>query len=139
MRPNASGAPAAVGPVELELIEGPVLSEARQAAGAGAWLSGALRLWAGATAVEHEWTVGPVPVHDGAGKEVIVRWTLGGFASATPAPTLFTDSNGLEMQKRVQGAREFPANFSLEPVASNFFPVTTVRLQAGGCDACIEL
>lgn len=37
------------------------------------WGSVTLRLWRGGEGVEIEWTVGPVPVEDGVGKEVALR------------------------------------------------------------------
>jgi hypothetical protein len=37
------------------------------------WGSLVVRLWEGAEAVDLEWTVGPVPVDDGMGKEVALR------------------------------------------------------------------
>ena len=126
LRPNSSEHFAVgAGGVVVDVVRGPVLSEVRQA-WTGGWLTAVLRLWANASEVEAEHTVGPVPLDDGWGKEVGVAWALGGGWGAGEPPTLFTDSNGLERQKRVLNARSFPANGSLyEPVAYNYFPVTT--------------
>lgn len=60
-----------------------------------------------------EWTLGPIPVADGIGKEVVSRFDTGVHnvlslppaASATadvpPATVLYTDANGREFQERV--------------------------------------
>ncbi|KAL4086658.1 hypothetical protein PRIC1_013720 [Phytophthora ramorum] len=53
--------------------------------------------------LEIEWTVGPVPIDDKKGKEVIVRFDAGN--SIASDSTLYTDSNGT--------------------VAANYFPITT--------------
>lgn len=55
----------------LEIVESPVVSEVRQAF--VGWGTLTTRLWRGARAAELEWTVGPVPVADGVGKEVALR------------------------------------------------------------------
>ena len=73
--------------------------------GGGDWACNVLRLWAGeGAAVESEWTVGPIPVADGNGKEVVMRLSAGvpAWRGSSP-PELWTDSNGLEMQVRGGG------------------------------------
>ena len=76
--------------------------------------------------LEIEWTVGPVPIDDKKGKEVVVRFdTSNSIASDS---TVYTDSNGLEFMKRVRNHRD-TWNLSLhddqEAVAANYFPMTT--------------
>lgn len=56
---------------KLTVHRSAAVSEARIAL--NAWASLTLRLWHGAEDVEVEWTVGPVPIEDGAGKEVMLR------------------------------------------------------------------
>ena len=75
---------------------------ARRYMGGGDWACNVLRLWAGeGAAVESEWTVGPIPVADGNGKEVVMRLSAGAPAwNGSSPPELWTDSNGLEMQVR---------------------------------------
>lgn len=64
-----------------------------------------------------EWTLGPVPIADNVGKEVISRFDTGihnvlslpptpaaaddADADAPPATVFYTDANGREFQKRV--------------------------------------
>ncbi|TDH68309.1 hypothetical protein CCR75_004479 [Bremia lactucae] len=76
--------------------------------------------------LEIEWTVGPIPIDDNKGKEVILRFdSLNSIASDA---TLYTDSNGLEFMKRVRNHRD-TWNLTLhdneEMVAANYFPITT--------------
>jgi hypothetical protein len=56
------------------------------------------RIWADQPWVDVEWTVGPVPLGDGMGKEVISRFTATSIASHA---TWWTDSNGRDMYKRI--------------------------------------
>ena len=134
-RPNSSTpAPLAPGgePVDLEVLRGPVLSEARQAWAGGA-ASMVLRLWANASSVEAEWTAGPLPLGDGWGKELMAGWDLGGGWGAGQPATLYHDSQGRELQKRVLNARSFPSNVSLyEPIAANLYPVTARAVLVDG-------
>jgi lysosomal alpha-mannosidase len=75
-RPNSSTPfPVTSGPAEVELLTGPVLSEARQYMGGGDWACNVLRLYAlSSAAVESEWTIGPIPDSDGLGKEVCLGY-----------------------------------------------------------------
>ncbi|ETW07207.1 hypothetical protein H310_01796 [Aphanomyces invadans] len=71
----------------------------------GAWgaLEYKLHVWDKSIVVE--WTVGPIPIDDGQGKEVILRFDT----SVQSEKTWYTDSNGLEFVKRV---------------AANYVPIT---------------
>jgi len=126
---NTSAVPVAPGVVNLTLVTGPVVSEARQVF--AEWGSQVVRLWANATAqFDAEWTVGPIPVGDGVGKEVISRFTAGGWDTNA---TWASDANGREMQVRRRNSRPtYPLNVT-EFVAQNYFPVTTgLRTTDGG-------
>jgi hypothetical protein len=59
--------------VTTEVTEGDVVTEIRQQF--APWAHLVTRLWAQSDALEQEWTVGPIPVADGLGKEVILRTT----------------------------------------------------------------
>uniref|UniRef100_A0ABM5FLY9 Alpha-mannosidase n=1 Tax=Pogona vitticeps TaxID=103695 RepID=A0ABM5FLY9_9SAUR len=86
-----------------------------------AWCSQVVRLYAGEPYVELEWTVGPIPIQDGLGKEVISR-----FETNLQTDGLFyTDSNGREILER---RRDYRATWNLsqtEPVAGNYYPVNS--------------
>ena len=109
-------------PLSLSLIRGPLLTEARQTFPSA---SLTLRLWANSTSLETEWTAGPLPLSDGWGKELMLSWTIGApWGSGLPAPSLYHDSQGRELQRRVLNARAYPSNLSsYEPIAANLYPV----------------
>ncbi|XP_077183388.1 lysosomal alpha-mannosidase [Paroedura picta] len=85
------------------------------------WCSQVVRLYAGQPYVELEWTVGPIPIRDDLGKEIVSRFetnlqTNGHF---------YTDSNGREILER---RRDYRATWNLrqtEPVAGNYYPVNS--------------
>lgn len=86
-----------------------------------AWCSQVIRLYEGQRHLELEWTVGPIPVKDDWGKEVISRFN-------TPMRTrgqFFTDSNGREILKRRDNFRPTWTLNQTEPVAGNYYPVNT--------------
>ncbi|XP_031293223.2 lysosomal alpha-mannosidase isoform X1 [Camelus dromedarius] len=86
-----------------------------------AWCSQVVRLYPGQRHLELEWTVGPIPVGDDWGKEVISR-----FDTALETKGLFyTDSNGREILER---RRDYRPTWNLnqtEPVAGNYYPVNS--------------
>ncbi|XP_072458359.1 lysosomal alpha-mannosidase-like isoform X2 [Notamacropus eugenii] len=86
-----------------------------------AWCSQVVRLYPGQRHLELEWTVGPVPVEDGWGKEVISL-----FDSQLETGGLFyTDSNGREILERRRNHRPTWNLKQTEPVAGNYYPVNS--------------
>jgi lysosomal alpha-mannosidase len=86
------------------------------------WATQVVRLEKGAVALEFEWTVGPVPISDGVGKEVISRYTT----SIDSGDQYFTDSNGLELVPRIRNFRpSYSMNVTTEPITVNYFPFGT--------------
>lgn len=86
-----------------------------------AWCSQVVRLYPGQRHLELEWTVGPIPVGDKWGKEIISRFD-------TPLKTLgsfYTDSNGREVLKRRRDYRPSWELNQTEPVAGNYYPVNS--------------
>lgn len=60
---------------------------------------------------------------DPIGKEIISKFTITDFNNTN---TFYTDSNGREMLKRVKDYRvDYEYNTTAEPVASNYYPVTS--------------
>ena len=115
-----------------------VLAETRVSL--GRWTSVAVRVWTDDPIphAEVEWTVGPIPVElDGAGKEVIMRYSTGLDTRGTWA----TDSNGRDMQRRRRNHRDdwrFK-NVTEEPVASNYYPFGSVATLTGDARAGFHL
>ena len=84
-----------------------------------------MRLWANATTVEIEYTVGPIPVADGIGKEVIASYGVSGWSSSSSngEQQWATDANCRDMIVRTRDTRDW-ANFTnSEPIAGNYYPV----------------
>uniref|UniRef100_A0A4W3J604 Lysosomal alpha-mannosidase-like n=1 Tax=Callorhinchus milii TaxID=7868 RepID=A0A4W3J604_CALMI len=85
------------------------------------WCSQVVRLHRNQRMVELEWTVGPIPLADSRGKEIISRFD-------TPLKTdglFYTDSNGREILQRRRDYRPTWHFNQTEPVAGNYYPVNT--------------
>ncbi|XP_060096660.1 lysosomal alpha-mannosidase [Heteronotia binoei] len=118
-RPNKSEAfPISKG-VHSYLVKTQVVQEVYQ--NFSSWCSQVVRLYAGQPYVELEWTVGPIPIRDGLGKEVISRLDT----NLKTDGRFYTDSNGREILER---RRDYRATWNLsqtEPVAGNYYPVNS--------------
>ncbi|XP_027990414.2 lysosomal alpha-mannosidase isoform X2 [Eptesicus fuscus] len=86
-----------------------------------AWCSQVVRLYPGQRHLELEWTVGPIPVGDGWGKEVISRFDT----TLKTKGLFFTDSNGREILERRRDYRPTWKLNQTEPVAGNYYPVNS--------------
>lgn len=121
-RPNGTLAfPVPSGPVAVDTTSaaGPVVWEARQTF--APWATQVVRLFAGSSDVEFEFTVGPIPFADGLGKEVITRYTSADLGDSAGA--WVSDSNGRDALLRRRNARQSFNYTVYEPVAGNFVPV----------------
>lgn len=128
-RPNTSTAnDFPVGRASAELVaSGPVVWEVQHRI--GEWVTAVTRLWAGSPAVETQFTVGPIPIDDGFGKEIIHRITT----DIDSSDTWSTDSNGRAMQVRKRNFRPTWTLNVTNPVAGNYYPVNAaLRIQEGG-------
>jgi alpha-mannosidase len=90
------------------------------------WIKQITRIISGKDYVEVEYVVGPVPIADGVGKEVVSRFTT----SIESEGRFYTDSNGREFMQRVRGDHQLYGSvdnqyYTLEPLAGNFYPVNT--------------
>ncbi|XP_052868628.1 lysosomal alpha-mannosidase-like [Anopheles cruzii] len=104
--------------VQLTVVKGPTVQEVHQVF--NDWISQVVRVYADENHIEFEWMVGPIPVDDGIGKEIVSR-----FYTATQSNGVFwTDSNGREMMKRVRNHRDTWNLNLLEKVSGNYYPVT---------------
>ncbi|XP_075149649.1 lysosomal alpha-mannosidase II isoform X2 [Haematobia irritans] len=85
------------------------------------WISQVVRVYKEKRYAEFEWMVGPIPVDDKVGKEIVTR-----FNSDIKSEGIFyTDSNGREMIKRLKDHRDTWRVKLHEPTAGNYYPVTT--------------
>ncbi|XP_058821108.1 lysosomal alpha-mannosidase-like isoform X2 [Topomyia yanbarensis] len=112
--------------VLLRVFKGNVVQEVHQVF--NEWISQVVRIYSDENHVEFEWLVGPIPIEDGVGKEVVSRF----YTAAQSNGVFWTDSNGREMMKRVRNHRD-TWNLQLEePIAGNYYPVTTkIALEDG--------
>ena len=99
-------------------LSGPVVSQVWQQV--TPWLMQKISLYSVGPYIEFEWTVGPIPVDDGQGKEIIVRFNQSDIASNG---TWLTDSNGRELQTRIRNFRPTWKWTPTQPVAGNYYPV----------------
>ena len=118
--------PVSTTPFSVTVVTGPVLNETRLASD---WVFESVRLWAGATDVELEWTVGPVGGSNPTliSKEVVTKYATGLATNATWT----TDSNCREGQLR---QRNFRAGWKLAPseaVSINYTPVNCLITTTG--------
>ena len=116
------------------------------------WIKQVTRVMKGLPYVEVEYSIGPVPIEDGKGKEIVSKFST----PITSNSTFFTDSNAREFLER---RRNYRPSWNLtvhEPIAGNYYPVNaamyieddassfavlTDRTQAGASltDGSIEL
>ena len=117
-RPNGKFPVNGEKPVDLEIIHGEQVSEARQVY--SPWAALTLRLYKGRKELEVEWTIGPLP-DDSIGREVVISYN---------SPTIesngefWTDANGRSMVRRVWGQRTWKSDLE-KSTAGNYYPVTS--------------
>ncbi|KAL6868123.1 hypothetical protein ACP4OV_014968 [Aristida adscensionis] len=116
-RPNGSTPTIVSCLVPLKVIYGPLVDEVHQQF--SPWIYQITRLYRDREHAEIEYTIGPIPVDDNIGKEVITRLT----ANMVTNRTFYTDSNGRDFLKRVVNYREDWNLQVTEPVAGNYYPV----------------
>jgi len=83
------------------------------------WIKQITRITKGQPYIEIEYTIGPIPIDDGQGKEVVTRFISGIKSNGT----FYTDSNGREFISRQRSARQSFDYEEFEPVAGNYYPV----------------
>lgn len=72
--------------------------------------------------IEFDFVVGPIPVDDGIGKEIVSVFST----DLKTDGVFFTDSNGRQLLKRVRNQRPtYSYNSTEEPIASNYYPVNS--------------
>lgn len=118
-RPNSSRVIPISSGSKMNVFKGPLVEEVRQVI--SPYISQVIRLYAGQRHAEFEYTVGPIPVGDKWGKEIITR-----FDTDIKSDQLFyTDANGREMQERKRNYRPTWKLDITEPVAGNYYPVNS--------------
>uniref|UniRef100_A0A0D9XHR0 Alpha-mannosidase n=1 Tax=Leersia perrieri TaxID=77586 RepID=A0A0D9XHR0_9ORYZ len=116
-RPNGATPTILSRSVPLKVIHGPLVDEVHQQF--SSWVYQVTRLYKDKEHAEVEYTIGPIPVDDGIGKEVVTRLT----ANMVTNSTFYTDSNGRDFLKRVRNHRDDWDLQVTQPVAGNYYPV----------------
>ena len=104
---------------KLEFVKGKLVQEARQSF--GSFVSQVIRLRAGEPFAEFEYTVGPIPIGDGLGKEIITRIDT----KIKTNKLFYTDANGREIKERKRDYRATWDYKVTEPVSGNYYPVNS--------------
>lgn len=86
------------------------------------WIEQVTRVTKGLPYIEVEYTVGPIPISDGRGKEIVSRLSAPAIHSMG---RFYTDSNGRHFQSRRRNYRPSWNVQLQEPIAGNYFPVNT--------------
>ncbi|XP_052781407.1 lysosomal alpha-mannosidase-like isoform X1 [Mya arenaria] len=118
-RPNGTSPQKWTGPSSAMSIVGPLVDEVHMEF--SPWATQVTRQYKDEPYVEVEWTVGPIPVQDKLGKEVVVRFETG----LNTDTYFYTDANGREILRRVRDYRETWDLNQTEPVAGNYYPVNS--------------
>ncbi|XP_051115211.1 probable alpha-mannosidase At5g13980 [Andrographis paniculata] len=116
-RPNATYQVQPSGKTPLTVFRGPLFDEVHQKI--SSWIYQITRVYKEKEHVELEFTVGPIPVDDGFGKEVVTQLKT----QIGSNKTFYTDSNGRDFLERI---RDYRADWDLQvnqPVAGNYYPI----------------
>jgi len=106
--------------VELsDIFTGPLVQEIHQKYSPA--VSQTIRLYKDQEHVEFDWVVGPIPVKDKIGKEIINRITTDMKSDSS----FYTDANGRQTLKRILNNRPTWEYKITEPVAGNYYPINS--------------
>ncbi|KAH0948863.1 hypothetical protein HN011_001273 [Eciton burchellii] len=118
-RPKEASARNFVYTGSYKIYKGPVVQEIHQTI--NDWVSQVIRVYPEEEHIEFDWLVGPIPVEDKVGKEIVTRYS----SNLKTNGEFYTDSNGREMLKRVRNHRPTWDLELEEPVSGNYYPVTS--------------
>ncbi|GER45572.1 alpha-mannosidase [Striga asiatica] len=116
-RPNGTYAIQPDRKVPLTVFRGPLFDEVHQAI--SPWIYQVTRVYKEKEHVEVEFTVGPIPVDDRVGKEIVTQIKT----DIRSNRTFYTDSNGRDFLQRV---RDYRTDWDLQvnqPIAGNYYPI----------------
>ncbi|KAL9241822.1 hypothetical protein vseg_015886 [Gypsophila vaccaria] len=116
-RPNGTFVKQPEGKIVSTVMRGLLIDEVHQQI--NPWIYQITRVFKGKEHTEIEYVVGPIPVNDGIGKEVVTKITSGFQSNGT----FYTDSNGRDFIKRI---RDYRSDWNLlvnQPVAGNYYPI----------------
>jgi lysosomal alpha-mannosidase len=85
------------------------------------WVSQEVSLYRNQSAIEFEWTVGPIPINDNLGKEIIIRYST----DIESGSKYYTDANGREVLERIRDHRPTWHYVVDEPISGNYYPINS--------------
>ncbi|KAH1115016.1 hypothetical protein J1N35_008394 [Gossypium stocksii] len=101
----------------LTVLRGPILDEVHQRI--NSWIYQITRVYKGKEHAEFEFIVGPIPISDGIGKEVVTKI----LTHMKTSKTFYTDSSGRDFLERIQNYRKDWNLDVNQPVAGNYYPI----------------
>ncbi|KAK0079162.1 hypothetical protein PV326_008900 [Microctonus aethiopoides] len=101
-----------------KIFQGPLVDEIHLTI--NQFVSQIVRLYFGEDKIEFEWLIGPIPIEDSIGREVVTKYS----SNLSSDRTFYTDSNAREMLKRVRDYRPTWNVTLKEKIAGNYYPVT---------------
>ncbi|XP_048445533.1 probable alpha-mannosidase At5g13980 isoform X4 [Pyrus x bretschneideri] len=117
-RPNGSYPIKSGGKVDhFTVLRGPLLDEVHQRI--NSWIYQVTRVYKEKEHAEIEFIIGPIPIDDGVGKDIVSKITTGMKTNKR----FYTDSNGRDFIERI---RDYRKDWDLEvnqPVAGNYYPI----------------
>lgn len=109
--------------VAVEVITGNLVDEVHQVF--NEYISQVVRVYKTGTfsrhVVEFEWLVGPIPIEDGYGKEIVSRF----YSDIKSEGSFYTDTNGRETLKRTIDFRETFDFVNEEKESGNYYPINS--------------
>ncbi len=85
------------------------------------WASQEINLYDNEEVIEMEWIVGPIPIDDQIGKEIILRYDT----DIQSQEKYYTDANGREVLERRRNYRPTWNYTVVEPVSGNYYPINS--------------
>jgi len=106
--------------VQLTAItSGPLVQEIYQKY--SSMVSQTIRIYMNQENIEFDWVVGPIPVNDDVGKEIVSRITT----NINSEDSFYTDANGRQTLKRTLNKRQTWKYKITEPVSGNYYPINS--------------
>lgn len=122
-RPDATTDEEIIGTdVAVEVFVGELVDEAHQIF--NEYVSQVVRVYKTGSlrrVVEFEWLVGPIPIFDDYGKEIVSRF----YSNIKNGQSFYTDANGREMLKRTIDFRETYELANEEKISGNYYPINS--------------
>ncbi|KAI3727103.1 hypothetical protein L1987_66912 [Smallanthus sonchifolius] len=101
----------------ITVLRGTIYDEVHQKI--NPWIYQITRVYKNKEHAEVEFTVGPIPIEDGVGKEIVTQITT----TMKSNKTFYSDSNGRDFIERI---RDYRADWDLDvnqPIAGNYYPI----------------